>query len=92
MSYNRNYGYAPVYDGKLSLYYSNTPLWSQPYTFCNSDYDCRHQPGAPRCLGIGFDQVCSGNCANGSNSCICTNAVAAARFASARRTPHFIIR
>lgn len=74
-----NVGVPLVYEGRLPVHFNPSPLYSAPYTFCQSDADCTVNAGAKRCLSI---SPVSQECLHGMppGSCICTNAVVAARF------------
>lgn len=61
----------PVYVGRTQLYYSNTPLFSKPYTFCQSDADCaKGTVDAKRCYSIDLNLDC-----RPGDTCLCTDAV-----------------
>lgn len=82
---SENIGVPLVYEGREPVYFDPSPLYSAPYTFCKSDDDCKVNAGAKRCLSISPE---SQECLHGMpyGSCICTNAVVAARFQRDRRT------
>lgn len=75
-------GFQPVYVGRQGAHIYSTPLYSRPYTYCQSDADCTVNAGGsgPRCMGLGFSLKCERG-----DTCICTNAIAASRLHHARR-------
>jgi hypothetical protein len=75
-------GFPPVYAGRQGGHIWNTPLWSRPYTYCQSDADCGVNAGGsgPRCMGLGFSLKCERG-----DTCICSNAVNASRLNRQRR-------
>jgi hypothetical protein len=65
------YSSQPTYVGRTELYYKNTPLFSSPYTFCQSHADCaKGTVDAKRCLSISSALDCKPG-----STCICTDAI-----------------
>jgi hypothetical protein len=75
-------GFPNYYVGRREPYFTNAPLWSRPYTFCQTDADCTVNAGGsgPRCLGLDFNLDCQPG-----DTCICTNAINASRLNCRKR-------